>query len=120
MAENSKTYARQAVSGRIEQVTAPGAVGTLAQGKPLNAAQRVAQAITGQTPEAINARQNEIYSEIADFLTRPAAQAIPAFRAMTDYGSQLATNQSRAAVIDQLLSSIGRPLVYPSSAQLSK
>ena len=120
VAENSKTYARQAVSGRIDEMTAPGAVGTLAQGKPLNAVQRVAQALTGQTPEAITGRQNAIYSDIADFLTRPADQAIPAFRAMTDFGNQSVANQVRASEIARVLSEGGRPLVYPSAALLGK
>ncbi|MCY1741153.1 hypothetical protein [Ensifer sp. SL37] len=120
VAENSKTYARQAVSGRIDEMTAPGAIGTAAQGKPINALQRVAQALTGQTPEAINARQNAIYSEIAEFLTRPAARSIPAFQAMTNFGSQTAANQSRAALIDALISGTGRPLVYPASERLNK
>lgn len=120
VAENSKTYARQAVSGRIDEMTAPGAVGTLAQGKPLNAVQRVAQALTGQTPEAIAGRQNAIYSDIADFLTRPADQAIPAFRAMTDFGNQSVANQVRASEIARILSEGGRPLVYPSAALLGK
>lgn len=116
VAENSKTFARQAVSGRIDEITAPGAVGTLAQGKPLNAAQRVAQALTGQTPERIAGRQNEIYSQIADLLTRPSSQALPAFRAMTDYGSQSVANQARAARIAELISA-GRGLGYPASTQ---
>ncbi|MCY1233622.1 hypothetical protein D9M72_461720 [compost metagenome] len=120
VAENSKTYARQAMSGRIDEMTAPGAVGTLAQGKPLNAVQRVAQALTGQTPEAIAGRQNAIYSDIADVLTRPADQAIPAFRAMTDFGNQSVANQVRASEIARILSEGGRPLVYPSAALLGK
>lgn len=119
VAENSKTFARQAVSGRIDEITAPGAIGTLAQGKPLNAAQRVAQALTGQTPERIAVKQNEIYSQIADLLTRPRDQAIPAFQAMTNYGNQSVANQARAARIAELISS-GRHLGYPASAQITE
>lgn len=120
VAENSKTYARQAVSGRIDDITAPGAISTLAQGKPLNAAQRVAQALTGQTPERVTGRQNALYSEIADFLTRPASQSIPAFQAMTNLGNQTLANQTRATAIQRILSEIGQPLVYPSAAQSTK
>lgn len=116
VAENSKTYARQAVSGRINQITEPGAIGTLAQGKPLNAGQRLAQVITGQTPERVAARQDQIYSQIADLLTRPRDQAIPAFRAMTDYGTQNLANQARAARLAELISS-GRYLAGPTAIQ---
>jgi hypothetical protein len=112
VAENSKTYARQAVSGRINDITAPGPVGTALQGKPLNAVQKIAQILTGQTPERVSARQDAIYSEIADFLTRPAGQAVPAFQAMQNYGTQTAANQVRAAEIARLLSS-ARPAAYP-------
>ena len=118
VAENSKTFARQAIAGNIEQMTAPGAVGTLAQGKPLNAMQRVAQAITGQTPEAVAGRQNEIYSQIADLLTRPASQSIPAYQAMTNLSGQSAINQRRALEIARLLSA-SQPAAYPTSALLS-
>jgi hypothetical protein len=119
VAENSKTFARQAVSGRIDDVTAPGAIGKAAQGEPIGAMKRVVQALTGQTPEKITARQNEIYSEISDFLTRPADQAIPAFGAMQNYGTQTLANQVRAQEIARFLAG-GRPLAYPASGLSSK
>ena len=120
VAENSKTFARQAISGRVEEVTSPGAIRTAAQGEPVKAGKRIIQALTGQTPEATTRRQNEIYSEIARFLTQPASQAIPAFQAMTNFGTQTAANQGRAALIDALLSRTGQPLVYPASERLSR
>ncbi|QIG75014.1 hypothetical protein EVC14_016 [Rhizobium phage RHph_I3_18] len=118
VAENSKTFARQAVSGRIDQMTAPGVVGKAAQGEPLKAGKRVAQLLSGQTPEKITARQQQIYSELARFLTQPAGQAIPAFRAMTNFGSQTVANQAQAKAIADLLSSAGQRLGYPLSGQL--
>lgn len=119
VAENSKTFARQAVSGRIDDITAPGILGKLGQGEPLNAGKRIAQVLTGQTPEKIAARQQQIYSELASFLTRPADQAVPAFRAMTDFGNQSLANQVRAREIARLLSS-GQRLAYPASALLGE
>ncbi len=118
VAENSKTFARQAVAGRIKDITEPGPIGTVAQGEPLNAGKRLVQILTGQTPQRITERQQQIYSELADFLTRPAAQAIPAFRAMTNYGTQTAANQVQARAIADFLSSAGRRLAYPLSGQL--
>lgn len=116
VAENSKTFARQATNQMVEGMTAPGAVGTLAQGKPLNAVQRVAQALTGQTDEAVRGRQDAIYSEISDFLTRPASQAIPAFQAMQNYQGQTLANQVRAQALARLLDS-GRVAAYPAATQ---
>lgn len=117
VAENSKTYARQAISGRIEEATAPGPIGKVAQGEPIKGVKRVVQALTGQTPENIARRQDAIYSDIADYLTRPADQAIPAFRAMTDFGNQTLANRVRAQELARLLSS-GQRLAYPLGGQL--
>ena len=118
VAENSKTFARQSLAEGIEQTTAPGAIGTLAEGKPINAAQRVAQALTGRTPEALAQRQNIIYSDIADFLTRPSSQTLPAYQAMTNLSGQNAINQQRALQIARLLSG-AQPAAYPTGALLS-
>lgn len=119
VAENSKTFARQATNQLVKDVTAPGPIGTLAQGEPVNAGKRIVQALTGQTPERMTARENEIFSQIADYLTRPSAQAIPAFQAMQNFGTQTAANQARAAQIARLLSQ-GRLGVYPTSALLGE
>lgn len=118
VAENSKTFARQATAGAVDQMTAPGAIGTLAQGKPLNAAQRIVQSLTGQTPEAVAGRQNAIYSEISELLTRPTAQSLPAYHAMTNLSGQNAINQRRALEIGRLLGS-SQPVAYPLGTQLS-
>lgn len=118
VAENSKTFARQATNRMVEGMTAPGAISTAAQGKPLNAMQKIAQALTGQTPERVNARQDAIYSEIADYLTRPSQQALPAFQAMQNFQGQTAANQARALRIATILSQ-GRNGVYPIAGLLA-
>ena len=69
IATNSKTAVRQAIQGAVGEQTAPGAVATLLQGKPVDFGRRVAQALTGQTPEAVALRQQGIYDEIAKALT---------------------------------------------------
>ena len=118
VSQNSKTFARQATDEMIKTQAAPGVVGTAARGKPLNAGQRIIQALTGQTDEAVRSRETALASQIAELLTRPANQAIPAFRAMTDYSAQTAANQLRANEIARLVSS-GQRLVYPTSGQLT-
>lgn len=118
VAENSKTFARQATNRLVEGMTAPGPVGTVAQGKPLNAMQKIAQILTGQTPERLNARQDAIFSQIADYLTRPAQQAIPAFQAMQNYQGQTVANRVRALQIARLLSE-GRFAAYPTAGLLT-
>lgn len=117
VADNSKTFARQVTNQAVEGMTAPGVFGTLGEGKPLNAGQRLVQALTGNTPEARIARQDEVYSQIADYLTRPQQQAIPAFQAMQNYQGQSLANQARANRIAELLLS-ARSGVYPSASQI--
>lgn len=118
VAENSKTYARQAVSGRIEDITAPGPLGTLLQGKPLNAGQKLAQMMTNQTPEATTRRQGEIYSELADFLTRPSGQSIPNMQTLTNLGQSTARNLTKSQQLARLLNQGGFSGVLPATSLL--
>jgi hypothetical protein len=119
VAQNSKTFARQATDEMAKGMTEPGAIGTLAQGEPLNATKRVIQALTGQTPEAIRGRQDAIISDVAEFLTRPSSQAIPQFQAVQNFGGKLAANDLRAMEIARLLSQ-GRNAVYPATVMANE
>ncbi|WP_192248459.1 hypothetical protein [Mesorhizobium caraganae] len=118
VAENTKTFARQATDRQVSQMTEPGFVGQLLQGKPLKATQRVAQALTGQTPEAIAARQSGVYSQLADVLTRPAGQAQPILNAMQGLGTR---DQATSLMADRISRALAGPhLAYPSTALLSE
>lgn len=113
VADNSKTFARQATDRRIGEITKPGAVGTLAQGKPINAGQRVVQALTGQTPERLAKRQDAIYSELARVLTMPAGQAQTAMQAIGRLGTQ---DQSTRLMSDRIARALGgTQLSYPTT-----
>lgn len=70
VARNSATAARQAMQQDIRDVAAPGAIATLAQGRPIEAGQRVVQVLTGATDEAIAGREKAIFDEIAGALTK--------------------------------------------------
>jgi hypothetical protein len=74
VATNSKTAQRQAVGRTMEEVTAPGILGTLMRGEPVNASKMVVQSITGKTPEADAARRMGLYDDIATVLTRVQGQ----------------------------------------------
>lgn len=116
VAENSKTAARNETIGMVRNQASPGAIGTIGRGEPLQASKRVIQALTGQTDEAIRGREDAIFSEIADYLTRPASQAIPAFQAMQNYQGQSLANQVRANRIAEILLGT-RAAVYPTALQ---
>lgn len=69
VAENSKTAARQAIQGGVQDRTT-GVLSTLMQGEPVNASKLLVQALTGETAEAIQVRQMGLYAEIARALTQ--------------------------------------------------
>ena len=113
VADNSKTFARQATAAKVSQMTEPGAIGQLLQGKPLNAGKRIAQALTGQTPEKITARQDAVYSQLADILTRPGSQSQQIFQALQGLGKSDKATELMAGRIVRALS--GPHLSYPST-----
>lgn len=114
VSQNSKTFARQATNEAVTGMTEPGVIGRVAQGEPLNAGKRIVQALTGQTPEALTARQDKIYSSIADLLTQPSQNAIPVFNATQQYAGQMARNQTSSDEIARLLLQL-RNSAYPVS-----
>lgn len=114
VAQNSKTFARQATNEAVTGMTEPGVIGRVAQGEPLNAGKRIVQALTGQTPEALTARQDRVYSSIADLLTQPAQNAIPVFNATQQFAGQMANNQNTANEIARIIMQ-GRNAAYPIS-----
>ena len=69
MHQNSKTAIRQSVQGSVRETASPGAIRTLMQGEPINATKRFVQILTGSTPEAQQAVESGIYTEIAKALT---------------------------------------------------
>ncbi len=77
VSENSKTAQRTMLERGVKERSG-GMMSTLKQGEPLNATKRVVQAITGETPERVAQREDALYAEIADLLTRPAGQVMPA------------------------------------------
>jgi hypothetical protein len=68
--QNSKTAVRGAVQGSVDASTAPGVMRRVLAGEPLQATKRLAQIITGSTPEAREAAKAGIYAEIAKALTQ--------------------------------------------------
>lgn len=119
VAENSKTYARQATDRRVKDMTAPGPVETIAQGEPINAAKRIAQLITGRTPEKVQAREDEIYSQLADILTRPRGDAQKVFSGMNDLTKREIANALIAQRINQGFSHSQPAVVYPTTGLLA-
>ena len=88
LSQNSKTAVRQAQQGAIEEITAPGVVGTLGRGEPINTTRRIVQAVTGMTDEFNASQRQAIYQDVARALTErqgaEAQQALSALQAAID------------------------------------
>jgi hypothetical protein len=77
----SKTQPRSVIQGRIEARTAPGIIGNIGRFEPAEATKLLVRGMTGQTDDAILARQSGMYDEIAVLLTnRRGRQAEDALR----------------------------------------
>src|SRR6056297_208279 len=101
---NSRTAIRQATGKNVQDITAPGAAGTAARGDPINASQRIIQAVTGMTDEFTATQQQKIYQDIARALTeKQGPEAVAALRLLEQarYGQQLTDAQTRQ--LSQLL-----------------
>lgn len=118
VAQNSKTFARQATNEAVQRMTEPGVVGRVGQGEPLQAGKRIVQMLTGQTPDAQIARQDQLYSRVADLLTQPSVNAIPTLQATQQYARQVGINELTANEIARILAQ-GRFAAYPASASIA-
>lgn len=113
IARNSATQQRQAIAGAVEGITAPGALSTLMAGEPLNASKRIAQVVTGTTPEARTLRQMGIYDEIAQVLTQlRGQQAQQALRLVERAIAGDALNQTQARIIARALTTPAALAIY--------
>ena len=113
IARNSATQQRNAISGAVENITAPNSLNTLMAGEPINATKRVVQVITGTTPEARTLRQMGIYDEIAGTLTSLRGnQAKQALRLVERAMAGDALNETQARVIAKALTSSAATAAY--------
>ena len=98
---NSRTYARQAAQAQVDQLTAPGVVETIAQGKPLEAGKTLAQKLLGTGPEAQLGRQDQAWGDIANLLTQPANPDTPFFQAISSAAGRLPVIAQNAAALNR-------------------
>ena len=103
VAANSKTFARQATSQTVEDMTSPGAVQKALEGEPIKATKQLVQLLTGQTPEKRIADQDKIFSGLADLLTRPADSSLKTVQALQKYGDRQITNDYKVEDLMRLL-----------------
>lgn len=118
----SQTSIRQALQQQIGEITEPGAIGTLMQGQPFQAAERVVQTITGATGEFRQAQKSEIMKEIARALT--SARGEEAKRQLRVIYNAIkenrATNEQIQQASDFLVNSITLPATLFGTAQATR
>lgn len=117
VADNSKTYARQATDQMVKDTTGPGVIGKTAQGEPINAAKRIVQSLTGMTPEKVRGKEDAVYSEIARLLTRGGGAGQTVYDGINKLGQTDQATRMMAERISRAL--LGPKLSYPASTQLS-
>lgn len=98
VAMNSATARRQGIQSGVRDSVSGGALQTLRAGEPINATKRIIQALTGETPEAVQLREMGIFEEIATALTQTqGSQARTAMRhiELAMNGQALSERQAR-------------------------
>lgn len=71
VAQNSKTFPRQALDETVQSITQAGPVGQLLEGSPVASARSVLRSLTGRSAADQDRQIQSIYTEIAKALTGP-------------------------------------------------
>lgn len=100
MAANSRTAIRQSIQeGATEQV-APGVMGQLMAGEPVNTTKSIVQALTGQTREFTEMQRQQLFADIAKALTEKRGATA---RAALDYMERAMQGQPLTAAQNEFL-----------------
>lgn len=112
----SQTAGRQFMDQVFDPYVNPTGIGaTLAQGKPLNAGQRVIQALTGQTPDNLAARGDEIGQQVARALVSQGPELAGNLGSLTRFNDAAIDNAAVARALAARAGTLGAPLAYQAS-----
>lgn len=116
IADNSATYARQAMERRVGDFAAPdGVVRSAKMGEPLQATKRSIQALTGETAEAVKRREDALYGELARLLTMQGGAGQNVYGALGKLGQ---TDQATQLMMDRISRGLSGPQIsYPLATQ---
>lgn len=114
----SQTAGRQFMDQVFDPYVNPtGIAATLGQGKPLNAGQRIIQSLTGQTPDNLAARGDEIGQQVARALVSQGPELQTNLAALTRYNAAQTNNDAVSRALAARLRPLGAPLAYQTSMQ---
>ncbi len=111
VADNSKTFARQntnQIVGNYADSTGP--ISAVKKGEPVNAAKRLIQALTGETPANIATRKDKMFEEIARVLTSPGRTAAQNMTYLQGLQQSSGFNSDIAKALMNGFSASGAPL----------
>ncbi len=100
MAANSKTAVRTGINEGVKEMTVPGILGQAMQGKAVNTAEALIQAVTGQTAEYTATQRQRIFEDIAKALTEKKGKTA---LAALDYLEQAMKGQPLTAAQNEFL-----------------
>lgn len=121
VARNSATASRLAGQQMVNEITSPGAIGSLMQGEPGQAMRQIVQLFTGQGSEAQIARKQAIYGEIAQALTgMRGQQAQDALQIVERAIAGQPVSSAEAGRIARTLTTGGALAAYQSGTQLPR
>lgn len=118
VARNSATAARLATQDTAKRIVGDGIMDALRDGRPVNAAQRIIQAVTGGSEARKVEALNELYTEVAKALTGPRGPEAKAAMAVIEkalQGQPIKTQEAEA--IARLLTTAGALTGYQSGQQ---
>lgn len=117
VADNSKTFQRQAAEQKLQDMTGGGVFSTAMQGEPLNATKRIIQMLTGETAENTRAQQDQILTEVARVLTDTTGQEMTRMQILRLLAGQTGANNTIAEQIMRTGSRMGVPAAASAVAQ---
>lgn len=121
VATNSRTFARQAMDEQVKAITDPDTIITaLGKGRPANAFQRGIQSVTGLTPAAATARQDQLLAEVARVLTMPSNQGARVAAGLNRMGTSAERNRAAAQAIRARLDALVAPSAGQAGQRLSE
>lgn len=121
VARNSATASRLAGQQMVNEITDPGALGSLMRGEPGQAMRQIVQLFTGQGGEAQMARKQQIYAEIATALTgMRGQQAQDALQIVERAIAGQPVSSAEAARIARTLTTGGALAAYQTGTQLQR
>lgn len=119
IAQNSKTFAREALNDVVEDTVSSGPIAALRDGDPVGSARNLAQTLLGGGPEAKKKVTDKVVTELVDILTSPnpaqQLQRLQSLPGRVDQSTQTARNL--AARLLQRNVPVTAPMVQGFSGQ---